>query len=354
VETICNALARYHLLPAEEIRSLRQRWLRDAGAASADDANLFGKWLVNQRIVNDYQAGVLLGRRNEPLQLGPYRILSRVAKGRMTGVYKAVHERGQVVAIKIVPPAQAADPTAMARFQREARLAVKLQHPNVTRTFQTGEEGGVPYLVMEYLEGNTLKEVLQVRGRLAPSEAMRLIYQALEGLQHIFEVGMVHRDLEPDNLMLAFTGAEEGEDSTLRRTLKILDIGLGRAMFDEGAPGSGGPINITAAGDALGLPEYRSPEQARDPRLVDIRSDIYSLGCVFYHTLVGDPPFTDKNPVSLMMKHATQKPTPLQAFNLNVLPGLQVVLDKMLAKDPALRYPTPQLAARELRGFLGA
>jgi serine/threonine protein kinase len=351
VESICNAMARNRLLSAEDIRSLRQRWLREAGPAGAD-VSLFGKWLVTNQRVTDYQAAVLLGRRQDPLRLGEYKIVSRVVNGRMAGVYKAVHTQGQTVAIKILPPARAADPKLLARFQRETRLAVKLQHPNVVRTFQTGADNGMLYLVMEYLEGSTLAEVLHLRGRLPTTEAIRLVYQALGGLQHIFEVGLVHRDLEPDNLMLAVSGSPDLAESTLRRTLKILDIGLGRALFDEGAPGLAGPVDITTEGDVLGMPEYRSPEQALDPHKADIRSDIYSLGCILYHALVGDPPFIDKNLVNLMLKHATQAPSPLSSFNLNAPPALQGVLDRMLAKDPALRYPTPSLAARDLYPFL--
>jgi serine/threonine protein kinase len=351
VESICNTLARNQLLPKDEIVSLRQRWLREAGPSAAD-AHLFGKWLATKNYITDYQSGILVGRRNERLRLGPYKIVSRIVQGRLAGVYKAVHSQGQIVAIKVLPPSRAADPAQLGRFQREARLAVKLQHPNVVRTFQAGEDGGVHYLAMEYLEGSTLKEVLQQRGRLPVAEVVRLIYQALQGLQHIHEVGMVHRDLEPGNLMLVASETAEPDETTLHSTLKILDIGLGRALFDEGSPATGTPIFVTTAGDQLGTPEYRSPEQARDPSRVDIRADIYSLGCVFYQALVGDPPFMDKNPVNLMLRHSREPASPLKAFNVNVPPGLQQVLDGMLAKDPAMRFPTPERAARELRGYL--
>src|SRR5262249_46314099 len=156
-------------------------------------------------------------------------------KGRMAGVYKAVHSLGQVVAIKVLPPSKAKLPQLLARFQREARLALRLKHPNVVRAFQMGEANGLHYLVMEYLEGETLDEVLQRRGKLPAVEAVPLIYQALLGLEHIHKQGLVHRDLKPGNLMLVRPA--NGCDTTLGGTLKILDIGLGKALYDEAAAG---------------------------------------------------------------------------------------------------------------------
>jgi serine/threonine protein kinase len=349
VEKVCNDLARNRILPPQEIRALRQRWLREGGASAADPA-LFAKWLVSHRHVTDYQAAVLLGRRNDPLVLGPYRVVNRIGRGRMVGVYQAVHPQGQAVAIKVLPPAKAKDPQLLARFQREARLAVRLHHPNVISTFQAGEHQGTHYLVMELLKGDTLKEVLVRRGRLPAVEAIRLIYQALLGLQHIHEQGLVHRDLEPGNLMLT-PGTGNVNDTTLGSTVKILDIGVGRAVFDEGTPG-GGPVQLTVAGEQLGTPLYMAPEQGKDPRAADIRSDLYSLGCVLYHALTGEPPFVDPSPLRLMLKHLNETPPRLASVNIAVPPRLQEVLDGMLAKDPALRYPTPGQAAQELRQFL--
>jgi serine/threonine-protein kinase len=350
VERICNELARNQLLPAQEIRNLRQRWLREAGAAAADGV-LFAEWLVAQRQITDYQAAALLGRRSDPLRLGPYKVRSRIARGRMAGVYEAVHPQGQALAIKVLPQAHAAVPQLLARFQREARLAMRLHHPNVIRTFGAGEHHGLHYLVMEYLKGETLKDVLLQRGRLPAGEAIRLVYQALLGLQHIHEQGMIHRDLEPANLMLVRGGGAEQRYTTLNSTVKVLDIGLGRAVFDEGSQ-EAGFAQITTEGDQIGDPLYRAPEQALDPRQADIRSDVYSLGCILFLTLAGQPPFEDPSPVRLVLRHAGEAPPRLAALNLEVPAGLQEVLDRMMDKDPALRFPTPGQAAGELRRFL--
>jgi serine/threonine protein kinase len=349
VERICNELNRNGLLPVQDIRNLRQRWLRQSGV-SVDDPVSFVKWLAHHDLITDYQADVLLGRRKDPLVLGRYKLRGRIGRGPMAGVFEAVHPHGQTVAIKVLPPVRAADPTMLARFQREARLAVRLHHPNVIRTLEAGEHHGIHFLVMELLRGETLKDVLLRRGRLPATEAIRLIYQALLGLQHVHEQGMVHRDLEPGNLMLV-PGSTDQTDTTLNSTVKILDIGLGRAVFDEGAPGAGA-ANLTATGDQLGTPLYCSPEQSKDPRQADIRSDIYSLGCVLHHTLAGQPPFEDRGPIRLVLSHASDPPPRLAILNIRVPEGLQEALDRMLAKDPALRFPTPGTAAQELRRFL--
>jgi serine/threonine protein kinase len=229
-------------------------------------------------------------------------------------------------------------------------MAMRLKNPHVVRTFQVGKSNGLHYLVMEHLEGETLDEVLARRGKLPPAEAVRLIYQALTGLQHIHEKGLVHRDMKPSNLMLV-PGRSAGQpDTALRATVKILDIGLARPKRGDPRHDPG----ITSEGTLLGTPNYMSPEQARDPRGTDIRADIYSLGCVLYHALTGQPPFPDTNIINQMIRHATEAPRPLKELNPAVPDGLQQIINWMLAKDPAQRYPSPGRAAQALQVFLVA
>jgi serine/threonine protein kinase len=357
VEALCNGLARSRLLSPEDVRKLHRRWLEEAGARAADLTE-FSRWLVDQRYVTEYQVAVVERGRGDSLFLDPYTILERIGKGRMAGVYKAIHRLGPTVAIKILPPSKAKNPQLLARFQREARLALALKHPNVVRTFQTGQADGLHYLVMEYLEGETLEDVLGRRGQLPPAEAVRLLYQALLGLEHLHEQGLVHRDLKPGNLMLVPGPREVARpgqpDTTLRRVVKILDIGTGRALFADDVTEGGTPFDLTTDSEILGTPDYMAPEQARDPHAADVRADIYSLGCVLYHTLAGRPPFPDANLVRKMVRHATEAAAPLKALNPEVPGGLQQIVDGMLAKDPARRYPTPRRAAQALQGFLAA
>jgi serine/threonine protein kinase len=356
VQNVYGLLIRSHLLSLDDVKAMFARWNQEA-KESANNVAAFAKWMVANKYLTEYQASLLARGHADGFFLNQYKILDRLGKGRMAGVYKAQHETGPIVAIKVLPPSKAKDPNLLARFQRESRMALKLKHPNVIRTFQVGaaQQGSASeklnYLVMEYIEGETLEDVLGRRKKFLPGEAARLIYQALLGLQHLHEHNFVHRDLKPANLMLA-QGATTVPDSTLTATVKILDMGLARVLSDETAPERSDEPMLTSEGIVLGTPDYMAPEQARDARQADIRSDIYSLGCVLYHLLGGQPPFPDTNIISQMIRHATESPRPLKELNLAVPDGLQQILNWMLAKDPAQRYPTPDRAASALKVFL--
>jgi serine/threonine protein kinase len=352
VQNLCGFLIRSKLMSPDGMRAMSQRWQAEAKENSGNLAQ-FTKWLIANKYVTEYQADLLAKGHADDFFLGEYMILERLGRGGMAGVYKAAHPLGQVVAIKVLPPSQAKNALAFGRFQREAELSRKLKHPNVVRSFQVGQAGGLHYLVMEYLEGQTLEEVLERRKRLPPAEAVRLVHQALTGLQHIHERGMVHRDLKPANLMLVANSAAVDGETTLKSTVKILDIGLARQLFEEGQPLlDPRSSELTAEGVLLGTPDYLAPEQARDPRNIDIRADIYSLGCVLFHALTGQPPFPDRNILGQMVRHATEKPKPLRDFNPQIPDGLQQIMDWMLAKKAEERYPTPERAAQALQMFL--
>jgi serine/threonine protein kinase len=345
VQNVYGLLLRSKLMSIDEAKAVYTRWQHEAKDGSGDLAH-FASWMVANKYLTEYQATLLARGHADGFFLNEYKILERLGKGRMAGVYKGQHPLGQIVAIKVLPPSKAQEPNFLGRFHREARLALRLKHPNIVRTFQTGSVGDLNYIVMEYLEGETLEEALVRRCKLPPGEAVRLVSQALQGLQHIHSQGLVHRDLKPSNMMLVGSSP----DSTLQATLKVLDIGLGRTLFDESA----GDENLTSEGVLLGTPDYMSPEQARDPRTIDIRSDIYSLGCVLYHLLAGQPPFPDTNIISQMIRHSTETPKPLKSFNPAVPDGLQQIVNWMMAKEPAQRYPTPERAAQALQVFLVA
>ncbi len=352
VENICGFLIRGRLMTPDEMRTMYQRWQAAAGA-DAIQVPAFLKWMVGAGYVTEYQANLLGQGHADDFFLNQYKILERIGRGRMAGVFKAVHNLGQIVAIKVLPPSRAKAPQLLARFLREARLSLQLKHPNVVRSFQVGEANGVHYLVMEHLEGETLEDLLRRRRVLPPEEAVRLAHQTLLGLQHIHEQGMVHRDIKPANLFLSVSGANSQPEDL---SVKILDIGLAREFFEEmPATGPNAPkdaFDLTAEGVLLGTPDFLSPEQARDPRRSDIRADIYSVGCVLYNMLVGQPPFPDANLFNQIVRHATEAPRPLRTFNPAIPEGLEQIVAWMMAKQPEQRYPTPARAAQALEVLL--
>jgi eukaryotic-like serine/threonine-protein kinase len=348
VENICGLLIRSRLLPPEAVKTLFARWQGETKGRA--DAGAFTQWLVAKEYVTKFQATLIARGVVDNFFLNDYKLIGRIRHGPLKGLYKAVHNSGPVVALKVLPPSRAKNADLLARFQAEARLAMRLKHPHIARTFQMGEARGAVYLALEYLEGETLEEVVKRRGRLPPEEAVRLIYQALLGLQHLFDQDQVHRNLKPANLLLVPEGKEGQPDTTLQSTVKILDPHLTKALV-EGANSEGGDNSSLAI---IGNPDYLAPELARDPANGDIRSDIYSLGCVLYQVLTGQPPFPDNNPIGQMIRHATESPRPLAAFNAEIPDGLQQILGWMMAKDPAQRYPTPQRAAQALQVFLVA
>lgn len=341
-----QAIIRSKLLTEAEVDALDRAAPPDGRSGIAPEK--FARLLVAQGKLTKFQADSLL-KGHARLMLDDYQLLDRIGTGRMAGVYEAKHKLGMRVAVKILPPSRAKQEEILARFQRESQLAMLLDHPHVVKTYHAGTSDGIHYHAMEFLEGETLKEYLAARGKLLPIEAVRIVYQALQGLQHIHEKTIVHRDLTPENLMLVPRPAAAGDEG-FPFTVKLLDIGLGRALFDE----EGVPLaDLTADGTVLGSPDYMAPEQARHSHAADVRSDIYSLGCVLYHALTGHVLFQDKNLVVKVMRHATEKPKPPDLGAYPQARELLAVLDKMLAKDPAQRFATPRDAARALEPFLG-
>ena len=348
LKEFCTLLVRSKLMTPDEVKGVVKHY--QASGKDERDLDAFRKVLFTNRYLTEYQLALISRGHSDGFFLDQYKILDLVSKGSMTGVYKAIHQSGQTVAIKVLPGSKARDPEALARFRREAKLITKLDHPNMVRAFQLGETGNKNYLVMEFLEGETLQEILEVRKTLPPMEAVRIAHQVMLGLQHLYERGMIHRDINPHNIMLLETVSGRKHTDTLDRPVKILDIGLGKAVFDPNAKSPvDDPSQLTSEGVLLGSPDYLAPEQARKASTADIRSDIYSVGCVLFHMLVGECPFPDQSILNQVMRHATEPPRRLAGLIASVPDGLQNVLDFLMAKDPAQRYSTPDKAAQALQ-----
>jgi serine/threonine protein kinase/formylglycine-generating enzyme required for sulfatase activity len=266
-----------------------------------------------------------------------YRIVRELGRGGMGVVYQAVQAlMDRPVAVKVIHPSVLAHADALPRFHAEVKAAARLDHPNIVRAHDAEQVGSLHLLVMEFVEGMNLAQVVERHGPLPVAEACRCIHQALLGLQHAFEQKMVHRDVKPQNLM-----------RTAKGQIKILDFGLAR-LRGEGTKGSRG---LTEAGSFMGTPEYVAPEQATDAHTADTRADVYSIGCTLYYLLTGRPPFVESTTVKLVLAHLKTIPRPLHELRADVPPELSAVVGRMLAKDPAQRYQTPLEAARALAPF---
>ncbi|QDU19273.1 serine/threonine-protein kinase [Urbifossiella limnaea] len=349
VRDFCALLTKSKLLTPDEVDAVRRRWEADHPDADGDVDGFVKSISGRKGVITHWQAALLSRGRADGFFVEGYKILEQLGKGQMGGVYKAAHALGQVVALKILPASRARDARLLARFQREARLLTQLDHPNVVRAYQVGDSGGRHFIAMEFLDGETLDEVLDRRKKLPVPEAVRLVRQALDGLGHLHERRTVHRDIKPSNLMVTPPPPKHGPDTTLDATLKILDVGLGRELFAEAlGPDDQTATQLTVEGAVVGTPDYMSPEQAKDARTSDIRSDLYSLGCVLFHLVSGRPVFTESSVTAQLLRHATDAPPPLPP---DAPPGLQAVLDRFLAKNPDDRFQTPEEASKALKPF---
>jgi serine/threonine protein kinase len=274
-----------------------------------------------------------------PGALRDYQLLEKLGAGGMGTVYKARHQRlKRTVALKVLPPDRTRDKRAVARFEREMEAVGKLEHPNIVRALDAGEERGMHYLVMEFVDGIDLSQLVKRHGPLAVADACELVRQAAAGLQSAHEHGLVHRDVKPSNLMLTAAGQ-----------VKVLDLGLALLLAEQ--PGGD---ELTGTSQMMGTADYCAPEQVGDSHTVDIRADIYSLGCTLFKLLTGHAPFSGEQydtAMKKLMAHVTRPVRPIRELKPDVPEGLANVLARMLAKQPAERYSSPAEVITALAPF---
>jgi serine/threonine protein kinase len=304
-------------------------YLGSRGAALPASPGELAKAMVRDGLLTGFQAGQFLqGKWRGFVIAGKYKLLEHLGAGGMANVFLCEHVSMQRrVAIKVLPPSQANDPGAVERFYREARAVATLDHPNIVRAHDIDRDGKkLHFLVMEYVEGSSLQDIVKRRGPLSVERATHYVRQAAVGLDAAHAAGLVHRDIKPGNILVDRSG-----------TVKILDMGLARFFRDEGD-------DITKKFDencVLGTADYCAPEQAMNSHAVDIRADIYSLGATFYFCLTGGTPFGQGTTAQKIIWHQMKEPTPVRDIRPEVPAGLAAVLAKMMAKQVEDRYQTP-------------
>jgi serine/threonine protein kinase len=278
-----------------------------------------------------WQAQQILAGRWMGLRIGKYVLLDLIGQGGMGRVYLARDTRlHRPVAIKILSRERMSNPRALARFRREAKVGAQLQHENLVRIYDEGEALGVHYLVMEYIEGKNVARLVSEMVRIPPPAAADIARQVALGLQHLHEKGLLHRDVNPMNILVDNHG-----------TAKLTDLGLAIDLEDA-------EDQVTRDGATVGTFDYISPEQARHPRSIDIRADIYSLGCTLYHMIAGHVPFPVPTLAEKLYAQQTMQPEPLQHQVPEVSRELDEIVQKMMRKLPEERYAQPRDVARAL------
>jgi hypothetical protein len=284
----------------------------------------------------------LAGGKGLPLagdRVGSFVLEEPIGVGGMGAVFRALDLRlDRHVALKLLPPEQAGDPEVVQRFYQEARAAARLDHENIARAYTIGHDGPHHFIAFEYIEGTNIRQRVAESGPLTVAEAVNYTLQIAGALVHAAERGVVHRDIKPSNIIVTPAGRA-----------KLVDMGLAR-RFERGGSADDG---LTQSGMTLGTFDYISPEQARDPRDVDVRSDLYSLGCTLFHMLTGRPPFPEGTVLQKLLQHQAEPPPDVRSINPAVPADLAAILAKLMAKDRDRRYQTPEQLVRDLLTIAG-
>src|SRR3984893_5526125 len=309
---------------------------RAAGTLPPEPPKLAGV-MVRDGLLTHFQAEQFMLGKWRRFTIGKYKVLERLGSGGMGSVYLCEHKlMRRRVAVKVLPTAKASDPSSLERFYREARAVAALDHANIVHAYDIDQDENLHFLVMEYVDGASLQEMIKRTGPMDPVRAAHYINQGTLGLGHAHERDLIHRDIKPGNILVDRLG-----------TVKILDMGLARFFNDE-------EDILTKKYDenVLGTADYLAPEQALDSHGVDIRADIYSLGATFYYVLTVKTPLSEGTVAQKLIWHQTRQPKPIRVLRPEVPEGLVAVIDKMMAKDPAQRYQTPLAVAEALDPWL--
>ncbi len=336
-DTFIDLVKRSELVDKDRLAKALAELEQSQGKDACSDPQKASRYLLDAGLLTRWQCNKLLEGRSKGFFLGKYKLLDHLGTGGMSAVYMAEHVNMQRrVAIKVLPQHRINDSSYLARFYREARAAAALDHPNIVHAYDVDNQGDTHYLVMEFVQGLDLQQMVKRQGVLSYEAAADYIRQSAEGLAHAHRVGLIHRDVKPANLLVDPQG-----------TVKVLDLGLAR-FADE----SQGSLTIAHDENVLGTADYLAPEQALNSHNVDTRADIYSLGCTLYFVLTGHPPFPDGTLPQRLMKHQTEEPASILKDRPDAPPELVTICRKMMSKSPDDRYQTATEASQALTQWL--
>jgi serine/threonine-protein kinase len=328
-EDLLSALRGCGLFSPEQFSTLA----RELSPHGADALAMMKQILASRRLTRYQLKKVIQGKAAE-LRVGPYVVTDKLGEGGMGKVYRARRADGATIALKVVRPALVPNPVVRGRYAREVQTAGTLAHPNIVRLYDAGEDAGRFYLAMEFVDGIDLARMMYLYRRLEVPEACEYARQIALGLRHAHEKGFVHRDIKPSNVVVS--GERHLPQAGEPAVVKVLDLGLARAIDpdDMVVP------NLTRDHTVVGTPDYMAPEQARDSKHPDPRSDLYSVGCALYFLLTGSVPFPRGGPIEKILAHQAETAAPVQSLRPEVPDGLATLVAKLLAKRPEQRVQT--------------
>lgn len=334
-QSFLDLVKRSQLVEDDRLQEFLDDYRKQHGSLP-EQQEVLAEAFVKAELLTEWQAEKLLAGKHRGFVLGKYKLLGQLGKGGMSTVYLAEHILMRARrAIKVLPRDRVKDKTYLDRFELEARAAAKLDDPNIVRAYDIDSEGETHYIVMEYVEGKDLHQLVKDKGYLKFETAADYVAQVARGLDHAHEMGLVHRDIKPANCLLDNNGV-----------VKLLDMGLARIIDDTAS------LTIDNNENVLGTADYLAPEQALNSHSADARADLYSLGCTLYFLLTGHPPFPEGSISERLMKHQIESPPSILKDRPDVPPTLLHICEKMMSKKPEDRYQDAGEVADRLTEWL--